>query len=73
MACHWETDDLVTVLQLALENRQKVDRRAAWLAGVSGLLDRLPLPPHVRFDAVDTNPDEASVRAGLAIGRARSR
>ncbi|HEX5939686.1 MAG TPA: cyclopropane-fatty-acyl-phospholipid synthase family protein [Dehalococcoidia bacterium] len=36
----WETDDLVTVLQLALENRQKVDRRAAWLAGVSGVLDR---------------------------------
>jgi cyclopropane-fatty-acyl-phospholipid synthase len=36
----WDTDDLVTVLQLALENRDKVDRRAAWLAGVSGLLDR---------------------------------
>ena len=36
----WETDDLVTVLQLALENRQKVDRRAAWLAGLSGVLDR---------------------------------
>lgn len=36
----WDTDDLVTVLQLALENRQKVDRRAAWLAGVSGTLNR---------------------------------
>jgi cyclopropane-fatty-acyl-phospholipid synthase len=36
----WDTDDLVTVLQLALENRDRVNRRAAWLASVSGALDR---------------------------------
>jgi 4-hydroxybutyrate dehydrogenase len=36
----------------------------------SELLGRIPLPEHVRFDAVDSNPDEASVSAGLAEYRA---
>jgi 4-hydroxybutyrate dehydrogenase len=38
----------------------------------AGLIERMPIPSAVTFDAIDSNPDEASVRAGVEIYRANN-